>query len=101
MKAETRPEQKNLRLLIADQLKILRSKSGRCKWHTAVLDWCTDVYRRNPGAYDHMALGGFLMLPDKDTCRKRAARVQATSGESKELMAKLKERVAGLPPPSP
>jgi hypothetical protein len=51
MKAETRPEQKNLRLLIADQLKILRSKSGRCIWHTAVLDWCTDVYRRNPGAH--------------------------------------------------
>jgi hypothetical protein len=98
MKAETRPEQKNLRLLIADQLKILRSKSGRCIWHTAVLDWCTDVYRRNPGAYDHMALGGFLKLPDKDTCRKRAARVQATSGESKELMAKLNKRVAGLPP---
>ena len=64
MKAETRPEQKNLRLLIEDQLKILRSKSGRCVWHTAVLDWCTDVYRRNPGAYDHMALGGFLKLSD-------------------------------------
>ena len=97
MKAETLPEQKNLRLLIADQLKILRSKNGRCKWHTAVLDWCTDVYGRNPGAYEHMALGGFLKLPDKDTCRKRAARVQATSGESKELMAKLKARVADLP----
>ena len=56
MNAETRPEQKNLRLLIGDQLKTLSSKSGRCKWHTAVLDWCTDVYRRNPGAYDHMSL---------------------------------------------
>ena len=97
MTAVTRPEQKNLRLLIEDQLKILRSKNGRCKWHTAVLNWCTDVYRRNPGAYEHMALGGFLKLPDKDTCRKRAARVQATSCESKELMAKLKARVADLP----
>jgi len=63
-----------------------------------VLDWCTDVYRRNPGAYEHMALGGFLKLPDKDTCRKRAARVQAASGESKQLMAELKKRLAGLSP---
>ena len=93
-----RPEQENLKLLILDQLKTLRNKSGRCVWHTAVLGWCTDVYRSNPGAYQHMSLGGFLKLPDKDTCRKRAARVQATSGESMELMESLKKRVSAFPP---
>ena len=98
MKADVRPEQENLKLLILDQLKTLRNKSGRCVWHTAVLDWCTDVYRSNPGAYQHMSLGGFLKLPDKDTCRKRAARVQATSGESRELMESLKKRVSAFPP---
>ena len=98
MQEKPPPEQEHLSLLIQDQLKTLRNKSGRCKWHTAVLDWCTDVYRRNPGAYEHMALGGFLKLPDKDTCRKRAARVQATSGESRALYAALKEIVAKMTP---
>ena len=60
MKADVRPEQEHLKLLILDQLKTLRNKSGRCVWHTAMLSWCTDVYRSNPGAYQHMALGGFL-----------------------------------------
>ena len=56
MKADVRPEQENLKLLILDQLKTLRNKSGRCVWHTPVLGWCTDVYRSNPGAYQHTPL---------------------------------------------
>jgi len=90
--------QRNLRLLIENQITTMRSKSGRVVWHTAVLEWCTDVYRRNPGAYEHMSQGGFLKLPCADTCRKRAARVQAKSGEDKEIFARLKQRVAGWSP---
>ena len=98
MSEQPPPEQKYLRFLIENQLSTLRNKRGRVVWHTAVLEWCTDVYRRNPGAYEHMALGGVLKLPCADTCRKRAARLQATSGECKELFDRLKKRTEGFSP---
>ena len=34
MQEKPPPEQEHLSLLIQDQLKTLRNKSGRCKWHT-------------------------------------------------------------------
>ena len=90
--------QKYLRLLIENQLSCLRNSSGRCVWHREVLDWCTDVYRANPAAYEHMAFGGFLKLPDADTCRKRAAKVQASAGVDPELYERLRHRVQNLSP---
>ena len=90
--------QRHLRLLLENQLTTLRNKKGRCVWHVEVLDWCTDVYRRNPGAYEHMSLGGFLKLPHADTVRKRAATANLTSGECVALYEQLRDRVAGLPP---
>ena len=98
MTAEPPPAQRHLRLLLENQLATLRSKKGRCVWHVEVLDWCTDVYRRNPGAYQHMAHGGFLKLPHADTVRKLAARANLTSGECRELYDALRKRVEGLPP---
>ena len=98
MQEEPDADHQNLRLLIENQLETLRNKSGRCVWHVEVLDWCTDVYRRNPAAYEHMSKGGFLKLPHADTCRKRAARIQVSSGESPELYEALKKRLAGWPP---
>jgi len=76
----------NLRLLIENQLDTLLNKSGRCVWHVEVLDWCTDVYRRNPAAYEHMCKGGFLKLPHADTCRKRAACFPARSSTDYSLL---------------
>merc|ERR1712194_705806 len=59
MTKEPPAEQKFLRHLIDNQLSILRNQpSGRVVWHSAVLNWCTDVYRRNPGAYELMGGGG-------------------------------------------
>ena len=98
MKAEHPKGQEYLALLIADQLTTLRNKSGRVVWHTKVLEWCTDIYRRDPGAYEIMVEGGFLKLPVADTCRRRAAKVQATSGECKELFERLKTRTRGFSP---
>ena len=99
MTKEPPAEQKFLRHLIDNQLSILRNQpSGRVVWHSAVLNWCTDVYRRNPGAYELMGGGGCVKLPHPDTCRKRASRVQATSGECKELFSRLKTRTAGFSP---
>ena len=96
---ETPPEeQRFLRLLIKDQLSTLRNSSGRCVWHLEVLDWCTDVYRRSPHSYSHMALAGFLKLPHPDTCRKRAGQVQMASGESPAMFDALRKRLEGLPP---
>jgi hypothetical protein len=91
-------EQRHLRLLIENQLSTLRNKSGRCVWYREVLQWCTDVYRAKPAAYEHMAKGGFLKLPDADTVRKRAAQVQASAGKSMELLKRLKNRIKDLPP---
>ena len=65
------PAQEHLQLLIENQLSILKSSKegrlGRCRWYTEVLEWCTDVYRRNPGAYEQMRGGGCLALPHPDT----------------------------------
>ena len=98
MQEKPSKEQRHLRLLIENQLDTLRNRSGRCVWHIEVLEWCTDVYRRNPGAYEHMWKGGFLKLPHPDTCRKRASSVQITSGECRELFELLKKRLANLSP---
>ena len=101
MQEEPPAEQKYLRLLIDNQLTTLRNRkggrAGRCVWHVEVLNWCADVYRRNPGAYEHMALGGFLKLPHPDTVRKRASRVHASSGECRALYDTLRTRLEGVP----
>jgi len=64
--------------------------------HGGVLEWCTDVYRRNPGAYEHMRAGGFLALPHMDTVRKRAAREGITSDCERSPSHSL---LAALPAP--
>jgi len=65
--------------------------------------WCTDVYRANPAAYEIMALGGFLKLPDADTCRKRAAQARPNGCEPERLGLddlRLIWRLRSPPPPS-
>ena len=89
-----RANQKQLHLLIQNQLATLRSKSGRCVWHKEVLNWCADVYRANPGAYEHMALGGFLKLPHIDTVRKLAAQVCSCLSPLTSHLSPLASRLA-------
>jgi len=103
MLAAPPPQQARLRLLIANQLSTLRNakhdsagrpvKTGRCVWHIEVLQWCTDVYRASPGAYEHMWDGGFLALPHPDTLRKRAATVSVGTGECRALFEALEKRL--------
>ena len=39
------PEQAHLRDLWDDQMRCLRNKSHRCRWHPTVLAWCADILR--------------------------------------------------------
>jgi hypothetical protein len=73
LKGKAPPEQQHLRALWECQLRCLRSKSHRCRWHPEVMSWCADVWRRDRGAYEQMAFGNVLLLPHPDTVRKHCA----------------------------
>ena len=77
-------EQENLRHLWECQLRCLRSKSHRCRWHPEVLSWCADVWRRDRGAYEQMAFAGMLLLPHPDTVRKYCSSSVAQPGHNCE-----------------
>ena len=83
------PEQEGLRELWECQLRCLRSKSHRCRWHPKVLQWCADVWTRDRGAYEQMAFGKVLILPHPETIRKQCSRSIARPGHNDELYKSL------------
>ncbi len=89
LKGQVPPDQEHLRVLWECQLRCLRSKSHRCRWHPEVLSWCADVWRRDRGAYEQMAFGGVLLLPHPDTVRKHATSGIAIPGHNVDLYASL------------
>lgn len=89
------PEQEHLRVLWECQMRCLRSKSHRCRWHPDVLSWCADVYRFNRKAYEAMAFGNTLILPHPDTVRHHCAQAVTRWGHNDEVYNKVGEDVAG------
>ena len=91
-------EQEGLRELWECQLRCLRSKSHRCRWHPRVLEWCLDVWRRDSGAYDQLALGGVLKLPSGEHLRKLSLTGVPTPGHDIERYKSLVGETKGWKP---
>ena len=73
-----------MRELYECQLRCLKNKSHRCRWHPEILTWCADVWRTDRRAYEQMANGNVLILPHPDTVRKYCSSAVAQPGHNIE-----------------
>jgi hypothetical protein len=88
------PEQAGLRDPYECQLRCLKLKAHKCRWHPRILEWCAEVWRRDRGAYEQVAYGNVLLLPHPDTIRKRCASALQAPGHNMALYARLGEESA-------
>jgi hypothetical protein len=87
------PEQEHLRSLWECQLRCLKSKSHRCRWHPAILRWCSDIWRQDRRAYEAVAFGGALILPHPDTVRKYSNTAVSQPGFNDACFSEIGEHV--------
>ena len=77
-------------MLIADQLKSIRSASGRICYDRRVLDACNDILLANRSAYEALRVSGLMRLPDPDHLHKLRGSRRAEEGCSPRRLEQLK-----------
>ena len=88
------PEQKHLKALWDDQMRCLKNKSHKCRWHPEILEWAAKIYRTDARAYEQFWAGGVIKAPHPDHVRKYCASANGTpdnDGRLKALAATAKD----------
>ena len=69
-------EQTHLRALWECQIRCLFNKRHSCRWHPAIMSWCSDIYRQSPKAYQYeaFACGDVGIFPSPGYVRCAAPR---------------------------
>ena len=99
--AKLHDSQSNFGALLRDQIKVLRSKSGRCKWDPLIMEACLDVHRISPKALDALRASCLATVPCERTMRAHANTVRSSSGFSRERYEEIGSEVSPRRPPSP
>ena len=73
------PSMAYLRPLINCQLAVLKSKSGRCNWHPAVLEAASAIFCTSRSAYAELVESGLGAMPSYERIRKLVATAASSS----------------------